>query len=171
MGVLFKSKISEITAKHSDQYFISIHLSFWTVYFGPEYLLNHPIPWDHPCWTRLTSLLGSLEAQHPVGNQHKEEKDQWTRPGECGLSWSKVLSPPGNGVQTLLLNLGPKPDLRANEAKASGQIYSRDNYLISQGQSQHLDLGPLPGKQAASVIKEGPTGGRGWLCSPPPPQE
>lgn len=58
-------------------------------------------------------------------------------------------------------NLGPKLDFRANEAKASGQISSRDNGLISQGQRQHLDLGPLPGKQAANIIKEGPDGREG----------
>lgn len=62
-----------------------------------------------------------------------------------------------------MLNLGPKPDLRANEPKASGQIYSRDNCLISQGQSQHLDLGPLPGKQAANIMKEGPGGREGLI--------
>lgn len=62
-----------------------------------------------------------------------------------------------------MLNLGPKPDLRANEPKASGQIYSRDNCLISQGQSQPLDLGPLPGKQAANIMKEGPGGREGLI--------
>ena len=36
-GILFKSKNLKITAKHSDQYFISINLSLWPVYFRPEY--------------------------------------------------------------------------------------------------------------------------------------
>lgn len=42
------------------------------------------------------------------GVWHKEERYQRVRPEEWGLSWSTTLSPLGNGIETLLLNLGPK---------------------------------------------------------------
>lgn len=35
---------------HFDQFILGLNI----------FLLNHPIPWDHPSWTRL--ILGSLEA-------------------------------------------------------------------------------------------------------------
>ena len=80
-GILFKSKNMKITAKHPDQYFISINLSFWPVYFGPEYFwLNQLLLPPHSLRLSVLSRANfppvSLQAQSPGSGTKRRDNNE-----------------------------------------------------------------------------------------------